>query len=76
MQTGGGKQYIGLTVIVTLGQIQSNDSFYPQTKDDVQLTWGQESHNVPLLDGVKTAEAAAAAQSDTYIASLLLHSCA
>lgn len=36
------KQYIELTVIVTLCQIQSNDSFYPQTKDDVQLTSGQE----------------------------------
>lgn len=33
---------MGLTVIVTLRQIQSNDGFYPQTKDDVRLTCGQE----------------------------------
>lgn len=39
---------MGLTVIVALRQIQSNDGFYPQTKDDVQLTCGQEKAPVSL----------------------------
>lgn len=42
------KQYIGLTVVVTLRQIQSNDGFYPPTKDDVGLTCGQEKAPVCL----------------------------
>lgn len=41
-KSGGKKQYIGLTVVVTLRQIQSNDGFSPPTKDDVGLTCGQE----------------------------------
>lgn len=47
-QRGGKNNIWDLLFIVTLRQIQSNDGFYPQTKDDVQLTCGQEKAPVSL----------------------------